>query len=169
MYSGCFYIMEVIKIVDIFTWISLITGVVSIVLAIISIITSLKSEKNSQLNFEKTQDMMRNINEKTTDSLHQIDNKSSIISNSVDKSIIQLTNLFSNIIDKVIDNQKVNQIPDVTDNHNLEEVMETQDISNDDISNQIALQLLPELMKHPENLERLVEISDKINNRKIKE
>ena len=109
---------------------------------------------------------MNEIYDKTKDLLHQIDTKSAVISNSVDKSVIQLTTLFSNVLDKVIENQNKIEIPDVTIEKNLEKVMEDQKIDNNEISNQIALQLLPELMKHPENLEKLVAISEKINNKK---
>ena len=110
--------------------------------------------------------LMNEIYDKTKDLLHQIDNKSSVISNSVDKSVVQLTNLFSNVLDRVIEDQNKVEIPDVTVDQNLEKIMEEKKINNDEISNQIALQLLPELMKHPENLEKLVAISEKINKKK---
>lgn len=148
---------------DILAWVSLFVGVVSIVLALISMKAASNSEKNSQENFEKTQKMMNEIYDKTKDLLHQIDTKSSVISNSVDKSIIQLTNLFSNVLDRVVTDQNKIDIPDVTEDKNLEKVMKEQKIDNNEISNQIAMQLLPELMKHPENLEKLVAISEKIN------
>lgn len=140
---------------DILAWISLIVGIVSIVLALISMKLSSESEKRSQENFEKTKDL-----------LYQIDTKSAVISNSVDKSIVQLTNLFSNVLDKVIEDQNKIDIPDVTVEKNLEKIMEEKKIDNSEISNQIAMQLLPELMKHPENLEKLVAISEKIKKKK---
>ena len=155
-----------IRIADILAWFSLIVGIVSIVLAIISMKSASNSEKNSQENFEKTQKMMNEIYDKTKDLLHQIDNKSSVISNSVVKCVVQLTNLFSNVLDRVIEDQNKVEIPDVTVDQNLEKIMEEKKINNDEISNQIALQLLPELMKHPENLEKLVAISEKINKKK---
>lgn len=71
--------------------------------------------------------------------MHQIDTKSVVISNSVDKSVIQLTTLFSNVLDKVFENQNKIEIPDVTIEKNLEKVMEDQKIDNNEISNQIAL------------------------------
>ena len=71
--------------------------------------------------------------------MHQIDTKSVVISNSVDKSVIQLTTLFSNVLDKVIEDQNKIEIPDVTIEKNLEKVMEDQKIDNNEISNQIAL------------------------------
>ena len=140
---------------DILAWISLIVGIVSIALALISMKLSSESEKRSQENFEKTKDL-----------LYQIDTKSAVISNSVDKSIVQLTNLFSNVLDKVIEDQNKIDIPDVTVEKNLEKIMEEKKIDNSEISNQIAMQLLPELMKHPENLEKLVAISEKIKKKK---
>ena len=140
---------------DILAWISLIVGIVSIVLALISMKLSSESEKRSQENFEKTKDL-----------LCQIDTKSAVISNSIDKSIVQLTNLFSNVLDKVIEDQNKIDIPDVTVEKNLEKIMEEKKIDNSEISNQIAMQLLPELMKHPENLEKLVAISEKIKKKK---
>lgn len=148
---------------DILAWVSLFVGIVSIVLALISMKSASNSEKHSQENFEKTQKMMNEIYDKTKDLLHQIDTKSSVISNSVDKSIMQLTNLFSNVLDRVVADQNKIDIPDVTEDKNLEKVMKKQKIDNNEISNQIAMQLLPELMKHPENLEKLLVISEKIN------
>lgn len=148
---------------DILAWVSLFVGIVSIVLALISMKSASNSERHSQENFEKTQKMMNDIYDKTKDLLHQIDTKSSVISNSVDKSIMQLTNLFSNVLDRVVADQNKIDIPDVTEDKNLEKVMKEQKIDNNEISNQIAMQLLPELMKHPENLEKLLVISEKIN------
>lgn len=148
---------------DILAWVSLIVGIVSIVLALISMKSSSNSEKNSQENFEKTQNMMNDIYDKIKDSLHQIDNKSSVISNNVDKSIMQLTNLFSNVLDRVVADQNKIDIPDFTEEKNLKKVMKEKKIDTNEISNQIAMQLLPELMKNPENLEKLVAISEKIN------
>jgi|SRR5574344_975821 len=147
---------------DILAWISLIVGIVSIVLAVVSMISSSNFEKMSQENFEKTQTMMNDIYDKTKDLLHQIDNKSTLINSSVERNTTQLTILFSNVLDKVIQDQNVKELPDITNEETLKKVMEKEKLSNNDISNQIALQLLPELIKNPDSLEKLFEISEKM-------
>jgi len=147
---------------DILTWISLIVGIVSIVLAVVSMISSSNFEKMSQENFEKTQTMMNDIYDKTKDLLHQIDNKSTLINSSVERNTTQLTTLFSNVLDKVIQDQNIKELPDLTNKETLKKVMEEEKVSNDDISNQIALQLLPELIKNPDSLEKLFAISEKM-------
>ena len=147
---------------DILAWISLIVGIVSIVLAVVSMISSSNFEKMSQENFEKTQTMMNDIYDKTKDLLHQIDNKSTLINSSVERNTTQLTILFSNVLDKVIQDQNVKELPDITNEETLKKVMVKEKLSNNDISNQIALQLLPELIKNPDSLEKLFEISEKM-------
>lgn len=106
--------------------------------------------------------MMNDIYDKTKDLLHQIDNKSTLINSSVERNTTQLTILFSNVLDKVIQDQNVKELPDITNEETLKKVMEKEKLSNNDISNQIALQLLPELIKNPDSLEKLFEISEKM-------
>ncbi len=108
---------------DVLAWILLIVGIASIVLAIISMKSASNSERHSQENFEKRKKWWINLCQ-TKDLLHQINTKSSVISNSVDKSVVQLTTLFSNVLDKVIEDQNKVGILDVTNDQNLEKVME---------------------------------------------
>lgn len=149
------------NIMDILTVISLIVGIASIVLAIISMISATNSEKRSQENFEKTQNMMNEIYDKTKDLLHDIDTKSSSISGMVEKNQTQLTTLFANVLDKALPNQ--NKEISKMSQEDIDKVIKE---SNTIDSNQIAMQLLPELIKNPDSLEKLVNISEKMNKNK---
>lgn len=146
---------------DVLTVISLIVGIVSIVLAIISMISAANSEKRSQENFEKTQKMMNEIYDKTKDLLHDIDTKSSAISGMVEKNQTQLTTLFANVLDKALPNQN-KEISKMSQEDIDKAIKESNTID----SNQLAMQLLPELIKNPDSLEKLVDISEKINKNK---
>ncbi len=144
---------------DVLTVISLIASVVSIVLAVVAMTTSKAAERESKMNFEKTQQMLSDTHEKTKDLLHQIDLKSAVINDVVQKNQTQLTTLFSNVLDKVLQ-------------PNIEEsVSRTQEDSNvqqenqQSLSAQMAMQLLPELIRNPDSLSKLVEISEKIKKR----
>lgn len=146
---------------DVLTVISLIVGIASIVLAIISMISAANSEKRSQENFEKTQKMMNEIYDKTKDLLHDIDTKSSAISVMVEKNQTQLTTLFANVLDKALPNQN-KEISKMSQEDIDKAIKESNTIN----SNQLAMQLLPELIKNPDSLEKLVDISEKINKNK---
>lgn len=150
------------NLMDVLTVISLIVGIVSIVLAIISMISATNSEKRSQENFEKTQKMMNEIYDKTKDLLHNIDTKSSAISGMVEKNLTQLTTLFANVLDKALPDQ--NKEISKMSQEDIDKVLKE---SNAIDSTQLAMQLLPELIKNPDSLEKLVNISEKMNkNRK---
>lgn len=149
------------NIMDVLTVISLIVGIASIVLAIISMISATNSEKRSQENFEKTQKMMNGIYDKTKDLLHDIDTKSSAISGMVEKNQTQLTTLFANVLDKALSNQN-KEISKMSQEDIDKAIKESNTID----SNQLAMQLLPELIKNPDSLEKLVNISEKMNKNK---
>ena len=150
------------NLMDVLTVISLIVGIVSIVLAIISMISATNSEKRSQENFEKTQKMMNEIYDKTKDLLHNIDTKSSAISGMVEKNLTQLTTLFANVLYKALPDQ--NKEISKMSQEDIDKVLKE---SNAIDSTQLAMQLLPELIKNPDSLEKLVNISEKMNkNRK---
>ena len=146
---------------DVLTIISLIVGIVSIVLAIISMISAANSEKRSQENFEKTQKMMNEIYDKTKDLLHDIDTKSSAISGMVEKNQTQLTTLFANVLDKALPNQN-KEILKMSQEDIEKKIKESNTID----STQLAMELLPELIKKPDSLEKLVNISEKMNKNK---
>lgn len=149
------------EIMDILAILSLFVGIVSIVLAIISMKSASNSEKRSQENFEKTQKMMNEIYDKTKDLLHNIDIKSSSISGMVEKNQTQLTTLFANVLDKALPSQQ-QEISKMTQD-DIDKILKE---NNTIDSNQLTMQLLPELIKNPDSLEKLVAISEKINKNK---
>ena len=149
------------SLMDILTILSLFVGIASIVLAIVSMKSAASSERRSQENFEKTQKMMNEIYDKTKDLLHEIDVKSSSISGMVEKNQTQLTTLFSNVLEKVLPSQ--NESLSAMSKEDIDKIINE---GNSMDSTQLAISLLPELIKNPENLEKLVSISEKINKNK---
>ena len=149
------------NLMDILTILSLFVGIASIVLAIVSMKSAASSERRSQENFEKTQKMMNEIYDKTKDLLHEIDVKSSSISGMVEKNQTQLTTLFSNVLEKVLPSQ--NESLSAMSKEDIDKIINE---GNTMDSTQLAISLLPELIKNPENLEKLVNISEKINKNK---
>lgn len=146
---------------DVLTIISLFVGITSIVLALVSMKSAFKSEQRSQQNFEKTQKMMNEIYDKTKDLLHSIDTKSSSISVMVEKNQTQLTTLFANVLDKALPSQD-KEISKMSQ----EDIDKITEENNTFDSNQLAMQLLPELIKNPDSLEKLVNISEKMKKNK---
>lgn len=141
---------------DVLTVISLIASIVSIVLAIVSMISSSNSEKETRNNFEKTKDI-----------LHKIETESAVINQSIQKNLADITTLFSNVLDKVIQNPKDEQFQEIS-TQEIDKMLEenNEKKKQDDFSNQLAMQLLPELIKNPDSLSKLVEISEKLNKKK---
>jgi len=95
---------------EMITIISFAVGIASIVLAIVAMISAKTSEKASQENFEKTQKMMNEIYDKTKDALAQIDKKSEVIENVVQRNQEQLMNTVTNLLNEVV-------IPKTPDNN----------------------------------------------------
>ena len=141
---------------DVLTVISLIASIVSIVLAIVAMKSSAVSEKETRENFDKTKDI-----------LHKIETESAVINQSIQKNLTDITTLFSNVLDKVIQDPKEEQFQPMS-TQEIDEIIEKDDekTKKDDFSNQLAMQLLPELIKNPDSLSKLVEISEKLNKKK---
>ena len=148
------------NIMDILTVTSLIVGIISILLAVISMVSASNSERRSQNNFEKTQKMMNEIYDKTKDLLHSIDIKSSNISGMVEKNQTQLTTLFANVLDKALPNHSKDLSQMSQDD--IDVAIEKKSIDSD----RVVMQLLPELIKNPDSLEKLVNISEKMKKHK---
>ena len=98
---------------DILTTVFLVTGVASIVLAVVAMVTASTSEKRSQANFEKTQEMMRKhyddtqkmmheIYDKTKDALAQIDKKAEVIENVVRRNQEHLMDTMTNLLNETV-------------------------------------------------------------------
>jgi hypothetical protein len=146
------------NITEVLTVISLIAGVTSIVLAITAMIFAKSAEKDSKENFVKTQTLLNDTHEKTKDLLHQIDIKSAIINEVVQNNMSQLTALFMNVLDKVLEPSIDEKMEEYEEKEHVSRSKET----NDEFSKQIALQLLPELLKDPKKMTNLLEISEKL-------
>jgi hypothetical protein len=119
-------------------------------------ISSSNSEKETRNNFEKTKDI-----------LHKIETESAVINQSIQKNLTDITTLFSNVLDKVIQEPKNEQFQPMS-TQEIDKIIEDDDErkKQDDFSNQLAMQLLPELIKNPDSLSKLVEISEKLNQKK---
>lgn len=141
---------------DVLTVISLIASIVSIVLAIVSMVSSSNSEKETRDNFERTKDI-----------LHKIETESAVINQSIQKNLADITTLFSNVLDKVIKEPQNEQVQEIS-TQEIDKIIEedNQNKKQDDFSEQLAMQLLPELIKNPDSLSKLVEISEKLNKKK---
>lgn len=141
---------------DVLTVISLIASIVSIVLAIVSMVSSSNSAKETRDNFEKTKDI-----------LHKIETESAVINQSIQKNLADITTLFSNVLDKVIKEPQNDQLQEIS-TQEIDKIIEedNQNKKQEEFSNQLAMQLLPELIKNPDNLSKLVEISEKLNKKK---
>ena len=66
--------------------ITVITGVVSVVLAVFAIWIGKSSERESRRNFERTQNAMREYNDKTKEVLAEIDKRAAVIEKTVTDS-----------------------------------------------------------------------------------
>lgn len=142
---------------DVLTVISLIASIASIVLSIIAMKLSTESEKETRNNFEKTKDI-----------LHKIETESAVINQSIQKNLTDITTLFSNVLDKVIQSPEKDEMKEITE-QKVDEIFDEKNSkqkNKEDFSNQLAMQLLPELIKNPDSLSKLVEISEKLNNKK---
>lgn len=141
---------------DLLTVISLIASIVSIVLAVVSMKSSSVAEKETKENFDKTKDI-----------LHKIEKESAVINQSIQKNLTDITTLFSNVLDKVIQSLEKDNMQQISEQE-IEEILneKSEQKEKENFSNQLAMQLLPELIKNPDSLSKLVEISEKLNNKK---
>jgi len=142
---------------DALTIISLVTGIASIVLAIVAMVSAKVSEKTSQANFEKTQEMLRknydetqkmmlDVYDKTKNALSQIDKKAEIIENVVQRNQEQLITTMTNLLNETI-------IP-----------------KKPDLSEQLGAQFLQGLMQNPtqmgNSMNELLKLSEAIEKQK---
>lgn len=138
---------------DLLTVISLIASIVSIVLAVVSMKSSSVAEKETKENFDKTKDI-----------LHEIEKESAVINQSIQKNLTDITTLFSNVLDRVIQSPEKDNIQSISEQE-IDEMFNEKDEQKEkeNFSNQLAMQLLPELIRNPDSLSKLVEISEKLN------
>jgi len=82
--------------------ISFLASVVSLILAVVAILAAKSSEREVRNNFEKTQQVMSEYQERTKEVLAEIDKKSAIIERTVSESQRQLMDTMTNIINETI-------------------------------------------------------------------
>lgn len=137
---------------DVLTIISLIASIVSIALAIVAMKVSSVSEKETRENFDKTKDI-----------LCKIEKESAVINQSIQKNLTDITTLFSNVLDRVIQKPREEKIQQLSMQEIDEIIEKAEKNQNMDFANQLAMQLLTEAIKNPDGLSKLVEISEKLN------
>lgn len=82
--------------------ISFLASVSSLILAIVAIYAAKSSEKEVRENFEKTQKVMSEYQERTKEVLAEIDKKSAVIEKTVSESQRQLMDTMTNIINETV-------------------------------------------------------------------
>ena len=128
---------------DLLTVISLIASIVSIVLAVASMKSSSVAEKETKENFDKTKDI-----------LYKIEKESVVINQSIQKNLTDITTLFSNVLDKVIQSPEKDSMQPISEQE-IEEMLneKNEQKEKENFSNQLAMQLLPELIKNPDSFQ----------------
>lgn len=81
---------------------SLIASIASLILAIVAISAAKTSEREVRENFEKTQKVMAEYQERTKEVLSEIDKKSAVIERTVSDSQKQLMDTMTNIINETV-------------------------------------------------------------------
>lgn len=82
--------------------VSLVSSIASLVLAIVAILAAKSSEKEVRNNFDKTQKMLIEYENRMKETLAEIDKKSAIIENTVSESQKDLMNTMTNIINETV-------------------------------------------------------------------
>ena len=132
---------------DITLVISVITGITSVIMAGFAIWLGKSSERESKANFERTQTMMLEYNEKTKEVLAEIDKRATVIEKTVSESQQHLLNTVTSLLSQTA-------IP-----------------TKADLGEQFAMQLMQTMMQDPtkgaEVLERLqpfIDLAEKQTN-----
>ena len=87
---------------SLFDVIAFLASIASLILAVVAISAAKNSEKEVRDNFEKTQKVMSEYQERTKEVLAEIDKKSAIIERTVSESQKQLMDTMTNIINETI-------------------------------------------------------------------
>ena len=87
---------------NILEMVSLLASIASLILAIVAINAAKTSEREVRDNFEKTQKVMAEYQERTKEVLAEIDKKSTVIERTVSDSQKQLMNTMTNIINETV-------------------------------------------------------------------
>lgn len=90
-----------------FDLISFLASITSLILAVVAIIAAKNSEKEVRANFERTQQVMADYQEKTKAVLAEIDKRAAVIEQTVTESQRQLMNTMTNIINETVIPKKI--------------------------------------------------------------
>ncbi len=93
--------------VTLFDVVSFVASIASLVLAVVAIHAAKTSEREVRENFEKTQAVMREYQDRTKEVLAEIDKKSAVIERTVSESQKQLMDVMTNIINETVIPKKV--------------------------------------------------------------
>ncbi|HZX19039.1 MAG TPA: hypothetical protein VFF22_19490 [Pseudomonas sp.] len=96
--------MENLNFIDAIAFLS---SIASLILAVVAILAAKSSEREVRENFEKTQRVMMEYQERTKEVLAEIDKKSEVIERTVSESQRQLMNTMTNIINETVIPKKV--------------------------------------------------------------
>ena len=128
---------------SVFDVISFLASVTSLILAIVAIAAAKNSEREVRANFEKTQRVMAEYQDKTKDVLAEIDKRAAVIERTVTESQRHLMDTMTNIINETV-------IP-----------------KKPDAGEQMGLQLMQQMLANPaqagESMKGLAEIMEIIN------
>lgn len=91
--------MENLSVIEV---IGLLASVTSLILAVVAIVAAKNSEREVRENFEKTQKVMSEYQEKTKEVLAEIDKRAAVIERTVSESQRQLMDTMTNIINETI-------------------------------------------------------------------
>lgn len=108
-----------------FDLISFLASITSLILAIVAILAAKSSEREVRANFEKTQQVMREYQDRTKEVLAEIDKKSAVIERTVSESQKQLMDTMTNIINETVIPKRV------------------------DVGEQMGMQFMQQLMSNP--------------------
>lgn len=82
--------------------VSFVSSIVSVVLAVVAIFAAKASEKEVRENFQKTQEMLTQYENRIKDTLNEIDKKSAVIEKTVSESQRELMTTMTNIINETV-------------------------------------------------------------------
>ena len=123
--------MENLTIIEV---VSFLASIASLILAVVAILAAKSSEREVRENFEKTQRVMSEYQERTKEVLAEIDKKSAVIERTVSESQRQLMDAMTNIINETV-------IP-----------------KKDDPGEKFGMQFMQQMMANPDQAENMMDM-----------
>jgi uncharacterized protein YjaZ len=121
--------MENLSFIDAIAFLS---SIASLILAVVAILAAKSSEREVRENFEKTQRVMMEYQERTKEVLAEIDKKSEVIERTVSESQRQLMSTMTNIINETVIPKKV------------------------DVGEQLGMQFMQQMFTNPEKANEMM-------------